>query len=81
MTARMVGWIVKRLGFAKRRLPHDGRHIVVWDADLAFRLTARFGIPLLTPISLEKTSPPSLFSPQFVAEGDIGDNGDNDNNW
>ena len=63
MTARKVGWIVKRLGFAKRRLPHDGRHIVVWADDLAYRLAAQFGIPLLSSMSPEKTSPTSPLSP------------------
>ena len=63
LTARKVGWIVKRLGFVKRRLGHDGRHIVVWDDDLAFRLASKYGIPSSPSNSQEKTSPTSPLSP------------------
>jgi hypothetical protein len=62
--ARKVGWIVKRLGFAKRRLNHDGRHVVIWDDELAFRLATQYGIPVPSNIQ-EKTSPTSPLSPQL----------------
>jgi hypothetical protein len=61
---RKVGWIVKRLGFAKRRLNHDGRHVVIWDDELAFRLATQYGIPVPSNIQ-EKTSPTSPLSPQL----------------
>lgn len=63
LTARKVGWLVKHLGFFKRRLAHDGRHIVVWDDDLAFRLASQYGISLSPSNSQEKTSPTSPSSP------------------
>lgn len=63
LNARKAGWIVKRLGFTKRRLSHDGRHIVVWDDDLAFRLATRYGIPLSPSNFAGKTSPTSPLSP------------------
>jgi hypothetical protein len=61
--ARKVGWIIKRLGFTKRRLGHDGRHVVVWDDELAFRLATRYGISLSPSNFAEKTSPTSPLSP------------------
>jgi len=63
LNARKVGWIVKHLGFTKRRLSHDGRHVVVWDDELAFRLASRYGIPLSPSNFAEKTSPTSPLSP------------------
>ena len=63
LTARKVGWLVKRLGFAKRRLGHDGRHVVIWDDELAFRLATRYGISLSPSNFAEKTSPTSPLSP------------------
>jgi len=63
LNARKVGWIVKHLGFAKRRLGHDGRHVVVWDDELAFRLATRYGIPFSPSNFAEKTSPTSPLSP------------------
>jgi hypothetical protein len=63
LNSRKVGWIVKHLGFSKRRLSHDGRHVVIWDDDLAFRLATRYGIPLSPSNFAEKTSPTSPLSP------------------
>jgi len=63
LNARKVGWIVKRLGFTKRRLGHDGRHVVVWNDELAFRLATQYGIPISLSKSTEKTSPTSPLSP------------------
>jgi hypothetical protein len=67
LNARKVGWIVKHLGFAKRRLGHDGRHVVIWDDELAFRLATRYGIPLSPSNFAEKTSP--TLSPLFRSWG------------
>ena len=63
LNARKVGWIVKHLGFAKRRLGHDGRHVVIWDNEMAFRLATPYGIPLSPSNLTEKTSPTSPLSP------------------
>ena len=63
LTARKVGWLIKRLGFTKRRLGHDGRHVVIWDDELVFRLATRYGIPLSPSNFAEKTSPLSPLLP------------------
>jgi len=63
MTAPRAGLISKRLGFVKKRIPKDGRHIVVWNEELAFRLASQYGIPIPSSISLENPSHPSPLSP------------------
>jgi hypothetical protein len=52
MSARRVGWIARGLGFSKSRIPRDGRHVVVWDQALMFRLASQHGIPIPDSISL-----------------------------
>jgi hypothetical protein len=63
MSAPRAGLIAKHLGFIKKRIPKDGRHIVVWDEELAFRLASQHGLSLSSPISLENPSHPSPLSP------------------
>ncbi len=63
MTAPRAGLIAKHLGFIKKRIPKDGRHIVVWDESLAHRLALQHGLSLSSSISLENPSHPSLLSP------------------
>jgi hypothetical protein len=65
MTAIKAGLIAKRLGFIKRRIPKDGRHIVVWDEELAIRLALQCGIPIsssISPDNLSHSSPLSLLA-------------------
>jgi len=63
MTAPRAGLIAKHLGFIKKRIPKDGRHVVVWNEPLAFRLALQHGLSLSSSISLENPSHPSLLSP------------------
>ncbi|MCX6006054.1 MAG: hypothetical protein NTZ34_02185, partial [Chloroflexi bacterium] len=63
MTAIRAGLIAKRLGFIKKRMSHDGRHMVAWDEDLAIRLASQFGIQLPSSISPDNLSHPSHLSP------------------
>ena len=63
MTAIKAGLIAKRLGFIKSRIPKDGRHIVVWDEELAIRLALQYGIPLFSSISPGNLSHSSPLSP------------------
>jgi hypothetical protein len=65
MTAIKAGLIAKRLGFIKRRIPKDGRHVVVWDEELAIRLALQCGIPIsssISPDNLSHSSPLSLLA-------------------
>ena len=63
MTAIKAGLIAKRLGFVKSRIPKDGRHIVVWNEELAIRLALQYGIPLFSSMSPDNLSPSSPLSP------------------
>ncbi len=63
MSAIKAGLIAKRLGFVKKRIPKDGRHVVVWDQDIALRLAVQYGIPAPSPISPDNLSPSSPLSP------------------
>ncbi len=63
MTAIKAGLIAKRLGFVKRRIPKDGRHIVVWDDELAIRLASQFGIHSPSSLSPDNLSHSSPLSP------------------
>lgn len=58
MTATRAGIVAKHLGFTKKRLPKDGRHIVVWDDSLAHSLSSQYGIPI-SPTNPSPLSPPS----------------------
>jgi len=62
MTATRAGLIAKRLGFVKKRIPKDGRHIVVWNEELVTRLASQHGIPLSGHLSQENPSHPSQVS-------------------
>ena len=63
MSARKAGWIVRRLGFTKSRIPRDGRHAVVWNDELVTTLASQYGISLSGHVSPEETSPTSPLSP------------------
>ena len=65
MTATRAGLIAKRLGFTKKRLPKDGRHVVVWDEELARSLASQYGIV----VSPANPSPPSPVSPADSVQG------------
>jgi hypothetical protein len=58
MTATRAGIIARRLGFMKKRLPGLGRHVVVWDEELAIRLASQYGIHL-SGLPAENPSHPS----------------------
>ena len=59
MTSIRAGLIAKRLGFTKKRIPKDGRHVVIWDDELALRLASLYGIS----VSPDNPSHPSPLSP------------------
>ncbi|MFA5401151.1 MAG: hypothetical protein WC359_11955 [Dehalococcoidia bacterium] len=63
MSAIKSGLIAKRLGFVKRRIPKDGRHIVIWDEEIAIRLAVQYGISPPSSVSPDNLSPSSPLSP------------------
>lgn len=58
MTATRAGLVAKRLGFTKKRIPKDGRHVVIWDEELALRLASQYGI-VVSPANPSHPSPVS----------------------
>ena len=62
MTATRAGLIAKQLGFIKKRTAGEGRHVVVWDEDLAIRLALHHGLPMPSYISHENPSQVSQVS-------------------
>jgi len=63
MTSRKAGWILRRLGFSKSRIPRDGRHLVVWNEELIASLASQYGISLPCSLSADNPSHPSPLSP------------------
>lgn len=66
MNATRAGLLAKRFGFMKKRIPKDGRHVVVWDDELAGRMAYQYGMTLPPP----NPSHPSSMSPSASEPSD-----------
>lgn len=56
LNSEKVGWVVRRLGLPKSRMPGSGRRVVCWDDDKMIRLAALHGLNIENAISQTRLS-------------------------
>ena len=59
LVAEKIGWLTKRLGLEKTRIPGCGRREVCWDEQKMRHLAIRYGLALDNSLSQGKPSQPS----------------------
>jgi hypothetical protein len=59
LVAEKIGWVTKRLGLEKTRVPGCGRRVIVWEEEKMKHLAIRYGLTFDNALSSENPSQPS----------------------
>jgi hypothetical protein len=59
LVTEKIGWVTKRLGLEKTRIPGCGRKVICWDEEKIRHLAIRYGLSQIDALSQEKPSQPS----------------------
>jgi hypothetical protein len=70
LTTEKVGWLTKKLGLEKTRVPRCGRRVICWDDERIARLVSMYGLNLESSLSHDKPSHPSPPSPIALELGE-----------